>query len=189
MKAEQNISDREEGTGENKEKKRCGWCDVNSPEYVEYHDSQWGVPVHDDGLLFEILCLECMQAGLSWLTILKKRENFRKAFDGFNIQCVSAYTPEKIEQLLADKGIVRNRQKIFALVRNAQVFLEIGEEFGSFDAYLWGYVKGKPLHNHVPTSVDLPAKTPLSEKISKDLRKRGMRFVGPVIVYSFMQAV
>ena len=170
-------------------KPRCGWCDTGSPEYVAYHDEQWGVPVHDDRMLFEMLCLECMQAGLSWHTILKKRANFSRAFDGFDPVRVAAYGPAKIEQLLQDEGIVRNRRKVEAIIHNARVLLDIAGEFGSFDAYLWGYVEDRQICNRFAASHDIPARTELSESISKDLRKRGMSFVGPVVVYAFMQAV
>lgn len=171
------------------EKCRCGWCDLNSQEYVEYHDSQWGVPVHDERLLFEMLALEGMQAGLSWLSILKKRENFLKAFDNFEVDTVAGYGEEKVAALLQDAGIVRNRLKIAGVVRNARVFLEIAAEFGSFYRYIWGWVDYRPLQNHYHDRTGIPAKTELSVRISRDLKKRGMTFVGPVIIYSFMQAV
>ncbi|SDX92381.1 DNA-3-methyladenine glycosylase I [Eubacterium barkeri] len=165
---------------------RCTWVDLKSAEYINYHDNQWGVPVHDDGLLFEMLILEGFQAGLSWLTILKKRENFRKAFDGFDPAAVAAYDTAKKEALMQDAGIVRNRRKIDAAVKNAQVFLEIQEEYGSFDTYLWGFTQGQTLVNNDDV---LPAKTPLSDAISADLKGRGMGFVGSTIIYAFLQAV
>lgn len=171
------------------EKKRCGWCDLNSRDYVEYHDSQWGVPVHDDRLLFEMLALEGMQAGLSWLSILKKRDNFLKAFDNFEVENVAGYGEEKVAALLLDAGIVRNRLKVNAVIRNARVLLDIAKEFGSFDRYIWGWLDYRPMQNNYTHRDEVPAKTELSERISKDLKKRGMSFVGPVIIYSFMQAV
>ncbi len=168
---------------------RCTWCDLNSEEYVEYHDKQWGVPVHDDRLLFEMLVLEGMQAGLSWLSILKKRNNFLKAFDNFDVATVAAYGEEKVEELLQDAGIIRNRLKINSVIKNGGVFLDICKEFGSFDAYIWGWVDNQPLQIDYATKQDIPAQTDLSVKISKDLKKRGMTFVGPVIIYSLMQAI
>lgn len=171
------------------EKVRCGWCDLNSPEYIRYHDEQWGVPVHDDRLLFEMLVLEGMQAGLSWLSILKKRENFLRAFDNFEIALVAAYGEEQIARLMQDAGIVRNRLKITSAVTNARVVLALQEEFGSFSSYLWGWVENRPIQNSSADYRQMPAETELSQKLSKDLKKRGMRFVGPVIIYSLMQAV
>jgi len=168
---------------------RCRWCDLNSPEYVKYHDEQWGVPVHDDRLLFEMLILEGMQAGLSWLSILKKRDNFLKAFDGFEVQKVADYGEEKVQALLQDEGIVRNRLKINGAIRNARVFLQIVHEHGSFDSYIWAWVDHVPLETDYSDRADIPAETDLSRRISKDLKKRGMTFVGPVIIYSFMQAI
>ncbi|WP_136808792.1 DNA-3-methyladenine glycosylase I [Desulfosediminicola flagellatus] len=168
---------------------RCTWCDLNSEEYIEYHDKQWGVPVHDDRLLFEMLVLEGMQAGLSWLSILKKRNNFLKAFDNFDVATVAAYGEEKVEELLQDAGIIRNRLKINSVIKNGGVFLDICKEFGSFDAYIWGWVDNQPLQIDYATKQDIPAQTDLSVKISKDLKKRGMTFVGPVIIYSLMQAI
>ncbi|MDD4691192.1 DNA-3-methyladenine glycosylase I [Eubacterium aggregans] len=165
---------------------RCTWVDLKSPEYINYHDYQWGVPVHDDRLLFEMLILEGFQAGLSWLTILKKRPNFQRAFDNFDPAVVSAYDTVKKEALMQDAGIVRNRRKIEAAIKNAQVFLDIQEEYGSFDTYLWGFTQGQTLVN---TDDALPAKTPLSDTISADLKGRGMGFVGSTIIYAFLQAV
>jgi len=171
------------------ERIRCSWCDLRSPEYVEYHDVQWGVPVHDDRLLFEMLVLEGMQAGLSWLSILKKRKNFLRAFDNFEVEKVAGYGEEKVHDLLQDAGIVRNRLKIRGVIRNARVFLEIASEYGSFDNYLWGWAEHAPLQNHYTDRREIPAENGLSRRISKDLKRRGMTFVGPVIVYSFLQAV
>ncbi len=169
-------------------KKRCSWCGED-PLYVEYHDKEWGVPVHDDDILFEFLVLEGAQAGLSWITILKKRENYRKAFDNFDYKKIAQYKEEDIERLVLDAGIVRNRRKIESVIKNAKGFIEIQKEFGSFDAYLWTYVDGKPIQNNIKGMEDLPAKTDISEKLSKDLKKRGFNFVGPTICYAFMQAV
>lgn len=170
-------------------KQRCGWCDLNSKEYVEYHDKQWGVPVHDDRLLFEMLVLEGMQAGLSWLSILKKREKFLKAFDNFEIRQVAEYTEQKVTELMLDAGIVRNRLKITSAIKNARVFLDIVQEYGCFDRYIWGWVDHRPLPNNFTDRGEIPASTELSQRISKDLKKRGMNFVGPVIIYAYMQAI
>ncbi len=166
---------------------RCEWS-VSDPLYIQYHDEEWGVPLHDEQKLFEFLVLEGMQAGLSWLTILRKRENFRKAFDNFDVNKVARYNERKIAKLLDDAGIIRNRQKILATIGNARAFLEVQAEFGSFDQYIWGFVNGKPIVNQWTTLQEIPAKTPLSETISKDLLQRGFRFVGPTIVYAHMQA-
>ena len=166
---------------------RCGWA-TNDPLYLTYHDEEWGVPVHDDRHFFEMLILEGAQAGLSWITILRKREGYRAAFDQFEPAVVSAYDDAKIAALLEDAGIVRNRLKIAATVRNARAFLEIQREFGSFDAYVWRFVGGKPLDNARSGLGDVPASTPESDALSKDLKKRGMTFVGSTIVYAFMQA-
>ncbi len=171
------------------EKNRCFWCPRDSALYIEYHDNQWGVPVHDDRLLFEMLSLEGMQAGLSWLSILKKRENFSRAFDGFEIRKVAEYGPRKVEELLADPGIVRNRLKIESIIKNSRAALRIAEEFGSLDSYIWDWVGGRPIDNGYSHASEVPASTDLSTRLSKDLKKRGMNFVGPVIIYSFMQAV
>ncbi|SHO42738.1 DNA-3-methyladenine glycosylase I [Desulfopila aestuarii] len=168
---------------------RCKWCDLSSPEYVRYHDEQWGVPVHDDRLLFEMLVLEGMQAGLSWLSILKKRDNFLKAFDNFDVVKVAGYDEEKVAALLQDAGIVRNRLKINGTIRNARSFLEIVREYGSFDSYIWNWVDYTPVQNDYTDRSEIPAETDLSRRISKDLKKRGMTFVGPVIIYAFMQAI
>lgn len=166
---------------------RCEWS-ISDPLYIQYHDEEWGVPLHDEQKLFEFLVLEGMQAGLSWLTILRKRENFRKAFDNFDVNQVARYNERKIAKLLDDAGIIRNRQKILATIGNARAFLEVQDEFGSFDQYIWGFVNGKPVVNQWTTLQEIPAKTPLSETISKDLLQRGFRFVGPTIVYAHMQA-
>ncbi len=171
------------------QKKRCGWCDETSDLYVEYHDSEWGVPVADDRKLFEMLILEGMQAGLSWITILKKRENFQAAFDSFDAAKVSCYDENRIAKLLSNEGIIRNRLKIRAAVQNAKTFLTIQHEYGSFANYLWNWVDFSPIQNSYEIPADLPAKTPLSEKISKDLKIRGVNFVGPTIIYSLMQAI
>ena len=168
------------------ERKRCRWADPASELYVAYHDHEWGVPEHDDRKLFEMLILEGFQAGLSWITILKKREAFRKAFDNFDPTIVAGYGSEKMEALMADPGIVRNRRKIEAAVTNAAVFLEIQKEFGSFDRYLWSFTDGQVILN---TDDQVRASSELSDRVSKDLKRRGMKFVGTVIIYSFLQAV
>jgi DNA-3-methyladenine glycosylase I len=167
---------------------RCEWAG-SEPLYQAYHDHEWGVPVHADRHLFEMLILEGAQAGLSWSTILKKRENYRRAFDNFEPEKVAAYGEDKIAELLANPGIVRNRRKVAAAVQNAQAFLQVQTDFGSFDAYIWQFVDGKPKQNAWHTLAELPAKTLESEAMSKDLRKRGFNFVGPTICYAFMQAV
>jgi DNA-3-methyladenine glycosylase I len=166
---------------------RCEWA--ASELSIPYHDLEWGTPVHDDRTLFEFLVLEGAQAGLSWETILKKRDNYRAAFDNFDPQLVAAYGDEKVAALLSDPGIVRNRLKIASAIRNAQAFLQVQAEFGSFDAYLWGFVDGKPVVNAWKNLSELPASTPLSDALSKDLKKRGFNFVGSTICYAFMQAV
>jgi DNA-3-methyladenine glycosylase I len=168
-------------------KVRCKWA--NGDLYAAYHDQEWGVPVHDDRLLFEFLILEGAQAGLSWITILKKRENYRKAFDNFDATKVARYKAQKIQKLLADPGIVRNRLKIAAAVQNAKAFLAVQKEFGSFDRYVWSFVDGRPIQNHWSSREQLPARTPESDALSKDLLKRGFKFVGSTICYAFMQAV
>ena len=168
--------------------KRCPWC-LASPEYMAYHDREWGRPVHDDRVLFEFLLLEGAQAGLSWSTILAKRENYRKAFAQFDPAKVARFTPARIERLLADPGIVRNRLKVAGAVRNARAFLAVQKEFGSFDAYVWAFVGGKPLVNRRTSLKAVPATTPESDALSKDLGKRGFTFVGSTIMYAFMQAV
>ncbi|MCL6267531.1 DNA-3-methyladenine glycosylase I [Flagellimonas myxillae] len=166
---------------------RCGWCEGDSL-YEAYHDNEWGVPVKDDKTLFEFLVLETFQAGLSWITVLRKRENFRKAFDLFNYQKIAAYNQTKIDELLSNPGIIRNKLKVHAAISNAQAFMEIQKEMGSFSAYIWGFVDGKPIRNSWATHKDCPATTPLSDQISKDLKKRGFKFVGSTVIYAFMQA-
>lgn len=166
---------------------RCPWCGTD-PLYVAYHDREWGVPVHDDRTWFEFLVLEGAQAGLSWLTILKKRENYRKAFDNFDVQKVARYTPARIEKLLQEPGIVRNRLKVESTVSNAKAFIAVQKEFGSFDAYMWQWTGGKPVINRPRSLKDVPASTELSDRISKDLKKRGFRFVGSTIIYAHLQA-
>lgn len=169
------------------EKNRCSWAG-DLPIYVDYHDNEWGRPVHDDRKLFEMLILEGMQAGLSWLTVLKKRDAFRAAFDGFDPHKVALYTDDKIHELLTDKGIIRNRLKINAAVTNARAFLEVQQKHGSFDAFIWRYVDHTPIINHFEKEADIPASTPLSDQISRDLKKSGFKFVGSTIIYAFMQA-
>jgi DNA-3-methyladenine glycosylase I len=167
--------------------KRCGW--VNSdPLYIEYHDHEWGVPVYDDILLFEYLNLEGAQAGLSWYTILKKRENYRKAFDHFDPAIIISYDEKKMTELLQNEGIVRNKLKINAVITNAGAFLKVVEEFGSFSKYIWSFVEGKPIKNHYKDISEVPATTNISDVLSKDLKRRGFKFVGPTICYAFMQA-
>jgi len=164
-------------------------CFGDTPLYADYHDNEWGRPVHDDGLLFEMLILEGMQAGLSWATVLKKREAFREAFDGFDPKVVALYDDGKILELMANEGIIRNRLKICSAVTNARLFLEIVEKHGSFDEFIWGYVDHRPVVGHWESFKDMPLTTPTSDKISKDLKKMGFKFVGSTIIYSFMQAV
>jgi DNA-3-methyladenine glycosylase I len=170
-----------------KEKTRCGWC-LKDDLYKQYHDEEWGIPLHNDNRLFEMLCLEGAQAGLSWYTVLSKRENYRKAFDGFDAKKISKYTDKKAEALLQNKGIIRNRLKVYAFIQNAKAFLEVQKEFGSFDKYIWQFVGGKPIINNPISLKDLPAKTIESDAMSKDLIKRGFKFVGSTICYAFMQA-
>jgi DNA-3-methyladenine glycosylase I len=169
-------------------KTRCKWAG-NDPLVIEYHDREWGVPVHDDRLLFEFLILEGAQAGLSWTTILRKRKSYRMAFDGFDPVAIADYGDAKVKELLADKGIVRNRRKIQAAIDNAKAFLKIQKEFGSFDAYIWWFVGNRPIQNSWKSLADLPAETPESRQMSSDLKRRGFKFVGPTICYAFMQAV
>ena len=166
---------------------RCKWCEKD-PLYIKYHDTEWGVPVHDDQKLFEFLILETFQAGLSWITVLRKRENFRKAFDHFDYHKIALYDEDKIQELLQDTGIVRNKLKVRATVSNAKAFMEVQKEFGSFDKYIWSFVDGTPIQNHWATSKELPATTEISDILSKDLKKRGFKFVGSTIVYAHMQA-
>jgi len=166
---------------------RCSWS-TNEDIYIRYHDEEWGVPVHDDRKLFEFLILEGAQAGLSWITILKRREAYRDAFDQFDPEKVARYDKTKIEELLQRTDLIRNRLKINSAVTNAQAFLKVQEEFGSFDKYIWSFVDGEPIQNKWKKLNEIPAQTPLSVKISKDLKKRGFKFVGPTIVYAHMQA-
>jgi DNA-3-methyladenine glycosylase I len=168
---------------------RCEWVNLAEPLYVQYHDEEWGVPIRgNDTALFERIALEGAQAGLSWITILRKRENFRAAFDGFDPAIVARYDEGKVAELLANSGIVRNRLKINATITNAQKFLTVQEEFGSFDHYLWGFIDGRPIQNQWQSLSEIPAETELSRKISKDLSKRGFKFVGSTICYAMMQA-
>lgn len=170
------------------EKVRCGWAG-NTQIYIDYHDNEWGRPVHNDDKLFEMLILETMQAGLSWITVLKKREAYREAFDGFDPQKMALYDDKKIEELMANAGIIRNRLKINSAINNAKVFLEMKEKYGSFDKMIWDYVDGTPIVGHWETMEEIPATTPLSDQISKDLKKMGFKFVGSTIIYAYMQAV
>jgi DNA-3-methyladenine glycosylase I len=168
--------------------RRCEWCG-DDPLYIEYHDQEWGVPVHDDRKLFEMLILEGAQAGLNWLTILRKRENYRKAFHNFDVKKIAEYDTAKVAKLLADPGIVRNRHKIAATIQNANAFLKIQDDVGSFDRYIWQFVDGQPKRNRWKTLKEIPPKTAKSDAMSKDLKKRGFSFVGSTICYAFMQAV
>lgn len=169
-------------------KTRCSWC-TKDPIYIEYHDKEWGVPVYDDKKLFEMLVLESFQAGLSWITILKKRENFSLAFDNFDWKKIANYDTKKIESLLQDKGIIRNKLKINATINNAKRFQEVIEEYGSFSTYIWRFVDGKPIVNSFNDSTEVPAQTELSQRIAKDLKKKGFKFFGPITCYAFMEAV
>lgn len=171
-----------------KEKIRCGWAG-DTPIYTDYHDNEWGQPVHDDGKLFEMLILETMQAGLSWITVLKKREAYRKAFDGFDPYKIALYDDKKFYQLMQNKGIIRNRLKINSVINNARVFLEIKDKYGSFDKLIWDYVDYTPIVGHWEKIEDVPATTSLSDKISKDLKNMGFKFVGSTTIYAFMQAI
>ena len=168
-------------------KKRC-WG-TKDDLMSQYHDLEWGNPQHDDKALYELLILEGAQAGLSWSTILNKRENYRKAFDQFDYQKIAKYSQKKIDELLQNPGIIRNKLKVNAAVTNANVFMKIQEEFGSLDKYIWSYVDGKPIQNNLKSFEEMPAKTELSEQISKEMKKKGFKFVGPTIIYSFMQAI
>jgi len=168
-------------------KHKCGWC-VGDDLYEAYHDEEWGVPVFDDATLFEFLILETFQAGLSWITILRKRENFRKAFDHFDYKKIAKYDQKKIDSLLKDAGIIRNKLKVNATVSNAKAFMDIQEEFGSFSKYIWAFVDEKPIKNTLKNYKDAPANTALSDALSKDLKKRGFKFVGSTVVYAHMQA-
>jgi len=167
---------------------RCPWCEGNDL-YMQYHDQEWGVPVFDDQKQFEFLVLESAQAGLSWLTVLKKRENYRAAYDGFDPIKVAAYDQAKVEELINNPGIIRNRKKIEASINNAKLFLELQKEFGSFCNYLWGFVNNQPIINNFAVMAEVPATTELSDRISKDLKKRGFKFLGSTIIYAHMQAV
>ena len=169
------------------DKIRCAWCG-NDELYQKYHDEEWGKPVYDDETIFEFLVLESFQAGLSWITILRKRENFRKAFDNFDYQKIANYPDEKVEELMQDAGIIRNRLKILATISNAQKFMEIQKEFGSFSNYIWAFVDGKPIVNQPKTLKEVPATTEISDKLAKDLKKRGFKFMGSTVVYAHMQA-
>ncbi|KEY17851.1 DNA-3-methyladenine glycosylase I [Kaistella antarctica] len=166
---------------------RCGWCEKDDL-YRTYHDEEWGKPVYDDEAFFEFLVLESFQAGLSWYTVLKKRENFAEAFDNFNYKKIASYSEVKIEELLNDVGIVRNKLKILATINNAQKFQEVQKEFGSFSTYIWNFVDGKPMVNNPTTLNDVPAITEISDALSKDLKKRGFKFLGSTVIYAFMQA-
>ena len=166
---------------------RCGWC-VGDTLYEDYHDNEWGVPVYDDATIFEFLILETFQAGLSWITILRKRENFRKAFDTFDYKKIAKYNTSKYDSLLLDEGIIRNKLKIKATISNAQNFIKIQEEHGSFSKYIWSFVDGKPIQNKVENYKEAPANTAISDALSKDLKKRGFKFVGSTVMYAHMQA-
>jgi len=166
---------------------RCEWAG-SDPLYLAYHDEEWGVPVHDDRRHYEMICLEGAQAGLSWITVLRKRENYRSAFDNFDPSLVAGYDEDKVAELLANPGIVRNRLKVRAFIRNAQAFLRLQAEYGSFDAYIWRFVDGAPILNHRQSLREIPAQTPQAQAMSKDLAKRGFTFVGPTICYAYMQA-
>jgi DNA-3-methyladenine glycosylase I len=169
------------------DKRRCGWAG-SDPLYIKYHDEEWAVPVHSDRKFFEMLTLEGAQAGLSWITILRKRANYRRAFDRFDFKKIARYDGKKVRKLLRDEGIIRNRLKIRSTVTNAKAFLTVRKEFGSFDRYVWRFVNGKPMRNKRRRLGDVPATSPESDALSKDLKKRGFRFVGSTICYSFMQA-
>lgn len=172
-----------------KNKKRCNWVNLSNPKYVEYHDHEWGRPVHDEHKLFEMLILEGAQAGLSWETILNKREGYQKLYHGFDPKKVARFSAKKLETLYHNPEIVRNKRKIESSVLNAKAFLAVQKEFGSFDAYIWAFVDRKPLRLKLAKTQDYPVATEISQKISKDLKKRGFKFVGPTIIYSFMQAI
>jgi len=169
------------------EKPKCYWC-KGSPLYEKYHDTEWGVPLFDEQMLFEFLILETFQAGLSWITVLRKREDFRKAFDQFDYKKIAAYDSSKEQELLQNSKIIRNRLKISASINNAEAFMKIQKQYGSFSDYIWGFVDGKPITNSFKTLAEVPAKTPLAETISKDLKQNGFKFVGPTVIYAHMQA-
>lgn len=168
-------------------KQRCAWCEKDDL-YRNYHDNEWGKPVYDDATIFEFLILETFQAGLSWYTVLAKRENFRKAFDNFNLKKIANYSEDKMAELAEDAGIIRNKLKIKATVTNAQAFIKVQEEFGTFSKYIWGFVDGKPIDNHPKTLSEVKATTPISDALSKDMKKRGFKFVGSTVMYAHMQA-
>lgn len=168
-------------------KHRCGWC-AGDALYEAYHDTEWGVPVYDDATIFEFLILETFQAGLSWITILRKRENFREALDNFDYKKIANYGEDKLEELLNNPGIIRNKLKVYATVTNAQAFMKIQEEFGSFSKYIWGFVNHKPIQNAVEYYKEAPATTAISDALTKDLKKRGFKFTGSTVVYAHMQA-
>lgn len=173
-------------------KTRCDWVPADDPLYLDYHDNEWGIPVHDDRKLFEMLILEGVQAGLSWITVLKKREHYLEVFDNFDPKKVAVYGQDKIDQLLSDPGIIRNKLKVHTAIQNAQAFLKIRDEYGSFDHYIWSHFArpdGKPIQNHWKSIKEVPAQTEESQAMSKALKKKGFNFVGPTICYSFMQAV
>ncbi len=174
--------------GPQKDLKRCSWTG-DEPLLIEYHDTEWGIPVHDDRALFEMLCLESAQAGLSWLTVLRRRDEYRRAYQGFDPQKVAAFGPDQIDALVSNTGLIRNRAKIMASIGNAQAFLSIQEEVGSFDQFVWRFVDGKPIQNAWRSLADLPAHTERSGAMSAELRHRGFKFVGPTICYAFMQAI
>lgn len=169
------------------DKHRCGWC-LGDPLYEAYHDKEWGVPIKDDKTIFEFLVLETFQAGLSWITILRKRENFRKAFDNFDYHKIAGYGENKLNRLMQDKGIIRNRLKLSATVNNAQAFMSVQKEFGSFSDYIWGFVGHEPLKNRILNYKEAPATTLVSDQLSKDLKRRGFKFTGSTVVYAHMQA-
>ena len=169
-------------------KNRCPWCEDTFEQYVRYHDEEWGVPVHDDQIQFEFLTLESAQAGLSWSTILKKRDGYRQAFANFDVQQVARFDEEKVQEMLGNPEIVRNELKIRSAVNNAQKFIEIQNEFGSFDEYIWSFVDGEPVQNHWQNMEEVPATTPLSDRFSKDLKQRGFKFVGSTTMYAHLQA-
>lgn len=169
------------------EKQRCGWC-LEDTLYKAYHDQEWGVPVYDDATIFKFLILETFQAGLSWITVLRKRDNFKAAFDDFNYKKIATYKRDKIDVLMQDAGIIRNRLKINATITNAQLFIKVQQEFGSFSNYLWGFVDGKPIKNQVTNYKKAPTTSTISDTLSKDLKKRGFKFVGSTVIYAHMQA-
>jgi DNA-3-methyladenine glycosylase I len=168
---------------------RCSWANPNNPRYIAYHDEEWGVPCHDELRLFEMLNLEGAQAGLSWETVLNKRDSYRQAFDQWDAEKIAAYGPDKVAELLANPGIIRNRLKVAAAIANAQAYLRLRAEGSSLDRYLWAWVDGKPIVNHIARQEDRAAKTALSDRISKDLGKRGFKFVGSTIIYAYMQGI